>query len=310
MHGPLLVFAAPKSGDSWELATPSDKQSPAERGGSRGRLLRPASHPFRGRCEPEDGLRRLDEAARLRPATMALHLRRAACLARAGRAVEAGQARDAAAATTPSTAFDYLLVGQERYKRGELGEAMSAFYAALEPEPSQFWAECLRSVCCLRGEQFSEAKAGFKACLQLEPGQAWLYMLRGFSSYQLGVAPGAHRQAAVPGSRALRRGEGPARRGFGRLWPGIRIARTAGRHRSAYPLLVNQGVLKLEREEFGPAEADLLAAIRLNETRLEAFPGLRRSTSRRGSRMRRSKSSAGRLRSRRTRRRSTGNGPR
>ena len=41
-----------------------------------------------------------------------------------------------------------------------------------------------------------------------------------------------------------------------------------------FPLLVNQGLLRLEREEFGPAEADLNAAIRLDASRLEAFLAL------------------------------------
>ena len=88
----LALYAAPGSGDSWALDAPSASLSAPEQAevadGCYGLLLSLAE----AEPTPEEGLRRLDEAARLRPATMAFHLRRAACLARAGRA---GRGKDA-----------------------------------------------------------------------------------------------------------------------------------------------------------------------------------------------------------------------
>ena len=271
----LALYAAPGSRDSWALdAQPASLSAPEQAevaDGCYGLLLSLAE----AEPTPDDGLRRLDQAARLRPGTMAIHLRRAACLTRAGRAAEAKREQDAADRTKPATAFDHFLVGQERYKRGDLSAATSAFSAALEIEPGQFWAQCLRSVCCLQLDQFTEAKTGFTACLQREPRPAWLFLLRGFSSYQLAVRARAL-IAKLPSEEQALRAEAELqldaasadyRRAFALLDP------QAGAD-LRYPLLVNQGLLKLEHKEFGPAEVDLNAAIRLDRSRPEAFPWL------------------------------------
>src|SRR5262249_30233178 len=77
---------------------------------------------------PEAGLHRLDQAARLRPsATRAYHLRRAACLARAGDAPAADRERGKAERLQPADAFDHFLAGQERYKRGDPMRAIRHF---------------------------------------------------------------------------------------------------------------------------------------------------------------------------------------
>ena len=238
----LALYAAPGSGDSWALDAPSASLSAPEQAevadGCYGLLLSLAE----AEPTPEEGLRRLDEAAHLRPATMAWHLRRAACLARAGRSAEAKREQDAADRTKPATAFDHFLVGQERYKRGDLSAAISAFSAALELQPDQFWSQFLRSVCCLQLQQFSEAKTGLTASLQREPRLAWLFLLRGFSSYQLGVRARAYiREAAVRRAGPPRRGTAPARRRLGRLSPGFRAPRFPGRRRSALPLARESG---------------------------------------------------------------------
>ena len=80
----LALYAAPGSGDSWALVAPSASLNESEQAevadACYGLLLSLAE----AEPAPEDGLRRLDEAAHLRPATMAWYLRQAACLARAG----------------------------------------------------------------------------------------------------------------------------------------------------------------------------------------------------------------------------------
>src|SRR5262249_11329595 len=224
---------------------------------------------------PEDGLRRLDEAAQLRPATMAYQLRRATCLASAGRTDEAKRERDAADRTKPATAFDCFLIGQERYQRRDWSEAVRWFNRALELQPDQFWAQCLWSVSCLQLQQFSDAKTGFTACLKDESGQAWLFLLRGFSSYQLAVRARTLIEKLPLQEQALRAeaqlqldaASHDYRRASELLdpQPGAELR---------YPLLVNRGVLELERKEFDRAEADLNAAIRLDARRFEAFPVL------------------------------------
>ena len=248
----LALFAASGSSDSWALAGLTASLTQGEQAevveGCYGLLLSLAE----AEPTPADGLLRLDEAARLRPATMAFHLRRAACLARAGRMAEAKQGRDAADRTRPTTAFDHFLVGQERYKRGDLSAAMSEFYAALEIQPNQFWSQCLRSVCLVKLERFDEAWTGFTACLDRDDRQPWLFLLRGFSSYQLAVRARIRIEKLPPEVQArntdarlqLDAAATDYRRAFKLLDSGVGAE-------LRFPLLVNQGVLKLERGEFG-----------------------------------------------------------
>ncbi len=183
--------------------------------------------------------------------------------------------RDAADRTPPATAFDHFLVGQERYKRGDLSAAMSEFYAALEIQPNQFWSQCLRSVCFVKLAGFDEAWTGFTACLNRDDRQPWLFLLRGFSSYQLAVGTRMRIEKLPSDEQALRTqaklqldaAAADYRRAFELLDSGVGAD-------LRFPLLVNQGVLKLERGEFGPAEADLNAASRLDASRLEPLLAL------------------------------------
>jgi tetratricopeptide (TPR) repeat protein len=271
----LALFAAPNSGDAWALAAPPESLTQAEQAevaeGCYGLLLSLAE----AEPTPAEGLRRLDEAARLRPGTKAWHLRRAVCLSRAGRSADAEEEHDAAGRTPPTTAFDHFLVGQERYKRGDLSAAMSEFDAALELQPSQFWSQCLRSVCCVQLRQFSEAKTGFTACLQRDDRQPWLFLLRGFSSYQLGVRarmrieklPFDEQASRTEAKLQLDAAAADYRRAFELLDSG-------GGRDLRFPLLVNRGVLRLERGDFEAAEADLNAAKRLDASRLEPLLAL------------------------------------
>ena len=271
----LALYTAPGSGQSLALSAPSASLSALEQGevsdGCYGLLLVLAE----AEPTPEDGLRRLDEAAHLRPATMAWYLRQAACLARAGRAAEAKRAQDEADRTKAATAFDHFLVGQERYKRGDLSASISEFSAALELQPDQFWSQFLRSVCCLQLQQFSEAKTGLTASLQREPRMASLFLLRGFSSYQLGVRARAYIPKLPLDEQALRaEAELQLDAALADYRRASELLDSQGGALLRFPLLVNQGLLRLERGEFGPAEADLNAASRLDPSRLEPLLAL------------------------------------
>ena len=186
----LKLYAASGSGDSWALAPLPASLTAREQGeiaeGCYELLLILAD----AESTPEEGLRRLDQAARLRPPTVAYHLRRAACLARAGQRSAAEQERVAAAVLKPATAFDHFLIGQEQYERGDITTALKHLSTAVQLRADDFWAQGLWAVACLRLNKPALAKPALTACLQREPQFAWLYLLRGFASYQLGVRAG------------------------------------------------------------------------------------------------------------------------
>jgi eukaryotic-like serine/threonine-protein kinase len=271
----LAQFAASGSGDSWALAPLPPSLSAREQGevaeGCYELLLTLAE----AEPTPAAGLHRLDQAGRLRPPTKAYHLRRAAILARAGDATAAAQQRREADALKPTTAFDHFLVGQERYKRGDLGKAIQSFSTALQLQPDHFWAQCLRATSCLQLKQPSEAKSGLTACIVREPGFAWLHLLHGFASYQL----------AVRASDLIEKL--PSQAGALRAEVEFQCVTAAADYRRAgelldekpkndlrYALYVNRGLLGLERRDFGNAVADLQTAIRLDDRRLEAYAAL------------------------------------
>ena len=121
----------------------------------------------------------------------------------------------------------------------------------------------------------SEAKSGLNACFLREPGFAWLYLLRGFASYQLAVRAGDLIEK-LPSQAGVLRAEAefqcdaaaPITAGPVNCW----IEKPNDELR--YALHVNRGLLGLERRDFENAAADLEAAIRLNDARLEAYAAL------------------------------------
>ena len=133
---------------------------------------------------PEAGLRRLDQAARLRPPTRAYHLRRAACLDQGGRRGSGHAGTRAGGQLQPTTAFDHFLVGQERLQAAGLDRRRSGISTRrFDFERDHFWAQCLVGHCAgCKLKRPVQAKASLNACLEREPEFAWLYILRGFAS--------------------------------------------------------------------------------------------------------------------------------
>src|SRR5262249_16630601 len=109
----LSVFAASGLGDSWALAPLPATVSPAEQEESKEACFERLLTRADSMEQPEQGLRLLDQASRLRPVTQAYHRRRAACLSRRGDHQGAEQEQRKAEATALSTAFDYFLIGKE-----------------------------------------------------------------------------------------------------------------------------------------------------------------------------------------------------
>ncbi len=271
----LALFASSGSGDSWALAPLPANLNVREQGevadGCYELLLTLAD----AEPTPEAGLRRLDQAARLRPPTRAWHLRRAACLTRAGNAPASEVERHLAEALKPTTAFDHFLVGQERYKRRDLRAAIQSLSTALQLRTDHFWAQCLWATTCLQLNQPSEAKSGLNACILREPGFASLYLQRGFASYQLAVRA-RDLIEKLPSQTGALKAEAEfqcdaAAADFRRAGE---LLEEKPNDQQRYALYVNRGLLGLERRDFQNAAADLEAAIGLNGQRLEAYGAL------------------------------------
>jgi serine/threonine protein kinase/Tfp pilus assembly protein PilF len=257
----LDLYAVSSSGDSWAQgplpSSLSDKDRRDITDGCYTLLLVMAE----AEPTPDRGLRRLDQAAPLRPATRAYHLRRAACLTRAGDATAAAAARRIAEQLQPATAFDHFLLGQEAYKRQHPIEALRHFDRAIRLQPGQFWAHCLSSLCWLQLKGFVQAKASLNTCVEREPGFAWLYILRGFASSQF--------PARSPEEAAL---------GFANAEADYDQARAILEQKPndelRYILLVNRGVLRFQHDMLEQAASDLRSAIALDGRRYSAHEAL------------------------------------
>ncbi len=255
----LAVFAAPASSGAWRLAALPASLAARERteiaqGCYELLLVLAEAEPT-----PEAGMRRLDQAARLRPPTRAYHLRRAACLTRAGDAAAAQRERRQADRLPASTAFDHFLIGQERYKSGDSNAAIRHFEAAVQLQPGHFWAQCLSAICWLQLHRPTEARATLNACLKVQPEFAWLPILRGYASTLL--ASSAHGPEAL---LYLDAAASDYRRAMELL-----DQKPNGELR--YALLVNRGLLGLQRRDFDQAVADLQAATQLNPGHYEVY---------------------------------------
>jgi serine/threonine protein kinase/tetratricopeptide (TPR) repeat protein len=271
----LDLFAAPGSGDAWELGALPTSLRPSERAeiaeGCYELLLILAE----AEATPDEGLRRSEQAARLRPPTMAYHLRRVACFTRKGDLAAAEKERHQAHERQPSTAFDHFLIGQERLKHQDPKSAIEHFNATLEREPDHFWAQCLSAICALQLPSPGEAKARLNACLQREDRSAWLYVLRGFASAQVADALVDLTKKSPAEDRTLKRqanlqfeaADGDYRRA-------LQLLAQAPSGELHYILLVNRGVLWLKRGDFDRAAGYLQEAIRLNPREVEAIAAL------------------------------------
>jgi tetratricopeptide (TPR) repeat protein len=152
-------------------ANPPAGQAPGERAG-----------------RAREALRLLDRAAGLLPGppTQAAALRRARYLAAAGDGPGAEDAARQAREARAVSALDHYLVGDERYRRGDLAQAAREFEQALQVRPDDFWSQYFLAICHLKARRLPEAKASLNACLSLDPGNVWVHLLRGFAHGELG----------------------------------------------------------------------------------------------------------------------------
>jgi tetratricopeptide (TPR) repeat protein len=205
-------------------------------------------------------LKVLDRANELhRSPTQAYHLRRAACLEKAGNLAAAKEERVAAERMQPDGACDQFSSGLERHERGEWTQAKIHFEAALRAQPNFFWAECLLAICELnsRPSEALAAKAHLTGCLKSHPELSWLYLLRGFAAAELGARSASRADAAAQFAAAEDDYRAAAERDPG------------GRFR--YALLANRGLLNFQRGRLDDAVADLKEAISVAPEQVSAF---------------------------------------
>jgi len=229
-------------------------------------LAEAVARPVSGENREEqarDALAILDNAAQVRPTpSPAYHLRRAACLVRAGEEVEAARQRVEAERLEPRDTFDHFLLGREWLKRGSLGRARAHFDAALRIQPDHFWALCLLAICDLnaRPAQPEVAKAALRECLARYPDFAWLYLLRGFACGQIAVTA----NDPLVANQAFDDAEADFQKA-------IHLSKTQELH---YATRVNRGLIRFQRQRANDAMADLREAISIDPTRFNAYATL------------------------------------
>jgi tetratricopeptide (TPR) repeat protein/tRNA A-37 threonylcarbamoyl transferase component Bud32 len=282
----LGLFAEAGPGDAWQLRALPSALTPQEKAEIREGcyellliLAGAVAQALPGEDPKEQanrGLSILDQAARLRPEpTRAYHLRRAACLARAGDEPRAARALAAAEQLSPVTAHDFFLDGQEHYRRGDWLAALGQFDTVLRLRPDHFWAQCLAAICAIQTNQHGRAQVGLNVCLQREPEFVWLYLLRGFAAGQSAV------QGRVAG-KALQIADGSFERGaekqFEAAEADYRTAQEVLEQRPnaelRYVLFVNRALMRFQRGRLDDAVSDFCQAIRLDGRHPHAYAGL------------------------------------
>ncbi len=271
----LAVFAAPGDGKAHELGPLPESLTPRERDDIKDGCFEMLLILADAEPSAERSLELLDRAGRLGAPTRAYLLRRADCLDRRGDARGAQDERKRAQALTVDSALDHYLLGKDLYQRGEWAAALAQLHAALLRRPGDFWAHCLSAVCNLQLRRSIQAQTDLSACLLSEPDLPWLYELRGFASYQIATLARAAAESMQAKGNTLRTevelqlqaAEADYKKAF-------ELLDRAASKDLRYGLLVNRGLLWLERREWQKAVADLQEAVKLDSRRWQAFETL------------------------------------
>jgi tetratricopeptide (TPR) repeat protein/tRNA A-37 threonylcarbamoyl transferase component Bud32 len=137
------------------------------------------------RANAEEALRLIDRATACVVDSQVVRDRRAACLARLGRAAAAA-APDAGAALRP---FEWFLRGNDLFRAGEVEKAAADYEQTLATEKDHFGARYALGVCRLRQAASGpedrrailqeEARFHFTHCIQCNRDRVWPYIQRG-----------------------------------------------------------------------------------------------------------------------------------
>jgi tetratricopeptide (TPR) repeat protein len=218
-------------------------------------LADPVAHPLSEQSaanqqrQAEKALGVLEHAAGLGLRTHAYHRRRALYLARAGKDEAAAQERRRADALPPSTALDWFLLGQERYRQGDGTQAAVAFENTLQRAPDHIWASYYLALCSLKGNRPDQAAARLTACLARRTDLPWLYLLRASAWGELGQLERAEADLDTTLHSTLPEG-------------------------ARYGLLINRGVLRIRQGRVDLARTDLQQAIALRPAMYQAYVNL------------------------------------
>jgi serine/threonine protein kinase/tetratricopeptide (TPR) repeat protein len=268
----LAVFGSPGSGDSWELGPLPASFRPQERDEIKEvcfELLLILADVER---QPRSQLKLLDQAGRLRPSGRAYHRRRAESLAQLGDASAANLERQKADNLPLVGAIDHFLVGKELFQRGSWAEAISHFDSALLSEPGHFWCHCLAGLCSLELRHPDRARSEFSACVLAEPRIPWLYDLRGYASYAIARSDAEAERARGESLKGdIERQLQAAEDDYAKA---LELLDASPNKDLRYAVLVNRGLVWVERRNWQKAASDFEAAIRIDGGRWIAFQNL------------------------------------
>lgn len=178
----------------------------------------------------------LERAATLTSPTQAYHLRRARYLTQLGDAQGAERERARASQLPTTRLIDFLLLGQEHYRLGEIARARQDLEHALLLQPNDFWSQHFLAVCLVKLGQPGQAEEYLNRCLKQKPRFIWTYLLRSIAYEKLEDIAAAEADY----EHALQ------------LQPNAD---------ARYLLFGNRGRMRLERQRLTAAVADLQAAI-------------------------------------------------
>jgi serine/threonine protein kinase/tetratricopeptide (TPR) repeat protein len=208
-----------------------------------------------------EALEVLDRAARLGIASASYHRRRAAYLDQQGDRMAARMERQLASATRPERAFDYFLIGLDRFRDGQLRPATEQFERAVSLQRDHFGANYALAVCYLKLREtrtdlsrapLALAKASLNNCVVLQPEHVWPYLMRGFTLGELEEFEAAEAD-------------------FRQAEQKVKDAPDTAAH---YGLWVNRGVMRIRQRKYDGAVADLARAIALQPGEYAAYVNL------------------------------------
>jgi tetratricopeptide (TPR) repeat protein/serine/threonine protein kinase len=156
-----------------------------------------------GKAAARQALAYLTRAQAAYRPTQALHRLRARCFRALEDKATAQAVAQRAASTRPTLALDHYLQGQAAFDARQQAEAIQAFEAALDLEPTHYWSMMRLGYClCDLGqgrEDFAGAVRVFTGCILKRPDHAHAYFCRGNAYRNLG----RYEAAVLDYSRAL-----------------------------------------------------------------------------------------------------------
>jgi tetratricopeptide (TPR) repeat protein len=224
--------------------------------------LEPAAGEDAGRrkADADEALRLLDRAAGYGVETPVLAARRAACLARLGREAEAAAERRRASADLRRP-FEWFLHGNDRFRAGEVRNAVEDYQQVLSREPDHFGARYALGVCYLRlaadgpDQRLTNvqlAQAHLDHCVSRHKDRVWPFIQRGLARGEARDFAGAEED--------FDRAEG--------------LLAGAPDPTALYGVLVNRGLVRVGHKNADGAVADLTRAVALRPGEWQAYVNL------------------------------------